>query len=350
VPRRAAALIALSLSGCGSLSTSELPPAAEPRVSPPQLTRPAGRVVRVGPPIGQLAADRTVSPGGAPEGLAFDPRSGVLAVGLRRPAELALLDGDSGRVLRRVGLPAGPRHLAVADGVFRVPAEMAGRVLAVRARDGRILSDVATGPQPHAVAVTGDGAVAVGNEGAASVGLFRGGSRTQTVPAALQPGGVIALDDGRYAVISVRERVVEVFGADGRRIAREPAGVGPTHGVYRNGVLWVTDTQGDALLVFQLEPELALDRRLRLRAGPYGIALDPVAERLWVTLTGSNRLVELPAHGRPHVLASYPTVRQPNDVAVDSRTGRVFVGGRADGVVQLLDPVRAQHAQPVGSG
>lgn len=351
MPRRALALAVLSLSGCGSLSASELPPAAEPRESPPLTEEPAGRVVTVGPPLSALVEDRETSPGGAPEGLAFDPASGVLAVGLRRPAELALLEGATGRVLRRVPLPAGPRHLAAGGGVFGVPAEMADRLLAIRARDGRILSDLPSGRQPHAIGVRESGEVVVGAEGGAAVDVVRGGETTGQFEVAEQPGGVIALDGGRVAVISVRERVVEVFDANGRRVGREPAGVGPTHGVYRNGVLWVTDTQGDALLVFRLDPELRLDRRLRLRTGPYGIALDPVTERLWVTLTGSNRVAELPAHGRPHVLASYPTVRQPNDVAVDSRTGRVFVGGRADGVVQLIDPPdapRMQRAPGVG--
>jgi DNA-binding beta-propeller fold protein YncE len=33
-----------------------------------------------------------------------------------------------------------------------------------------------------------------------------------------------------------------------------------------------------------------------------------------------------------------PTVGQPNTVAVDSATGRVFVAGRADGSLQIIDP------------
>jgi len=31
-------------------------------------------------------------------------------------------------------------------------------------------------------------------------------------------------------------------------------------------------------------------------------------------------------------------VRQPNSVAVDARTGRVFVASRADGTLQAFDP------------
>ena len=39
-------------------------------------------------------------------------------------------------------------------------------------------------------------------------------------------------------------------------------------------------------------------------------------------------------------LRSFPTVRQPNSVAVDPETGRVFVASRADGTLQsFLPPV-----------
>ena len=35
---------------------------------------------------------------------------------------------------------------------------------------------------------------------------------------------------------------------------------------------------------------------------------------------------------------TWPTVRQPNDVAVDEATGRVFVAGTDDDQLQLIDP------------
>ena len=37
-------------------------------------------------------------------------------------------------------------------------------------------------------------------------------------------------------------------------------------------------------------------------------------------------------------VARFPTVRQPNTVAVDPTTGRVFVGSRETGQLQLIDP------------
>ena len=84
--------------------------------------------------------------------------------------------------------------------------------------------------------------------------------------------------------------------------------------------------------------ELELTRRLFLPGGPYGIAVDPDRLRLWVTLPGRNEVVELPAHGRPHVVARHPTVRQPDSVAVDTSTGQAVVTGRTDGVLQLVTP------------
>ena len=50
---------------------------------------------------------------------------------------------------------------------------------------------------------------------------------------------------------------------------------------------------------------------------------------VYVTLPGRNELVQLPAHGRPHVLRRWPTVRQPDLVAVDQASGRVRVTGES---------------------
>jgi hypothetical protein len=42
------------------------------------------------------------------------------------------------------------------------------------------------------------------------------------------------------------------------------------------------------------------------------------------------------AHGRPHVLRRWPTVRQPNSVAVDPVTRRVYVAGLRPSALQVL--------------
>ena len=50
-------------------------------------------------------------------------------------------------------------------------------------------------------------------------------------------------------------------------------------------------------------------------------------------------MVQFALEGRTlREIARYPTVRQPNSVAVDPASGRVFVTGKADGQLQILEP------------
>jgi predicted small lipoprotein YifL len=328
-PVAAAALVAAALTGCGSATVAELPPAAVPDTSPPLEARPAGRVVPVG--------DR-------PEGVVADPLTGLVAVGLREPAELALVDGRTGRVRSRVPLPGAPRHvgLAGAGGPALVPTEAADALSRV-ALPGGSVDSVPVGAFPHDAATAG-GRVFVTDERASTLSVVDGDA-VRRVRVALQPGGVAAVDRGRaIAVVSVRERVLEVYDSDTlERLGRAPAGAGPTHvAAGEGGLAYVVDTAGDGLLVFDTRGRLRVLRRYPLLGAPYGVASDLRNGRLWVTLTARNELVELATSARPRRLGSYPTVRQPNTVAVDPASGRVYVTGKADGVLQLLDPRRSR--------
>jgi DNA-binding beta-propeller fold protein YncE len=328
MPRAAAGLLLALLAGCGSAAPGELPPAAEPASSPPAESAPDGRLVPVG---------------FKPEGVVADPRTGLVAVGLRGPDELALVNGSTGEVERRVPLPAAPRHLAIAGagGPVLAPAEDADALLTVGLAGGGV-TRASTGREPHD-ATAADGRVFVADEFAHTVTVLDDGRPAMTIETALQPGGITALEGGReVAVVSVRERVVETFDArTGERTGRAGAGVGPTHAVSDGGgYLFVTDTSGGALLVYHRRPELELIRRYPLPGSPYGIAIDNRRHRIFVTQTSRNQLTELVAGGRPSLVARYATARQPNTVAVDEASGRVFVTGKVDGVLQLLDPVR----------
>jgi DNA-binding beta-propeller fold protein YncE len=164
-----------------------------------------------------------------------------------------------------------------------------------------------------------------------------------SIPAGAVAGGTEAVVDagGRRAVVLPRERVLEVYDrATGDRVGRAPAGAGPTHVVAgEGGLAYVVDTAGDGLLVFDTHGRLRILRRYPLLGAPYGVAADLRNHRLWVTLTERNQLVELATSARPHRLAVFPTVRQPDAVAVAG--DRVYVSG-ADGAVQLLDGRRSR--------
>jgi DNA-binding beta-propeller fold protein YncE len=260
----ALASLAALMAACGG-SSDRLAPAAEPARSPPLEREPAGTVV----PLGHK-----------PEGLAFDPVTGLLAAGLTNPDRLAIVDGDTGRTVRRVPLRESPRHLR------------------------------------------------------------------STLPAPRQPGRVAATTDRSHVgVVGVRERALEVF--DARTLEAEgkvSVGVGPTHLVGGGERFFVVDTRGNALLEVRLDP-LRVHRRTQLGGTPYGIALDTERRRYWVTLTALNQVAELTDH---RVLRRFPTVRQPNSVAVDPRSGRVFVASRTDGTLQFFDPppCRGEECNP----
>jgi DNA-binding beta-propeller fold protein YncE len=319
--RLVALLLVVPAVGCGS-QPDRLPPAAEPAAAPPLDAKPAGRVVPLG---------------ARPEGMVFDSVTGLLAVGLAGPDRLALVDGGSGRVVRRIPLPAAPRHLALAGpgGPVLVPAERANALVRVSLPGGRA-ETTPVGRTPHDAAASG-GRVAVGNEFGDSVSVLEGDRVIRTLAAPTQPGGLVALGGGRVGVVGVRENALDVLDLRGLRSeGRTGVGQGPTH-LASDGKdnVFVADTRGTALLFVRTGPELGIFFRKQLAGAPYGIAHDRERGRTWVTLPGRNELVEFTGRGQRSVL---PTVRQANSVAVDERSGRLFVGGRAEGVLQIVDP------------
>jgi DNA-binding beta-propeller fold protein YncE len=317
----------LALGGCGGRGAAPAKRAAEPAGAPTTLVAPAGRLVALG--------------GSGPEGLVADPKTGLVAVALRAPARLALVDGRSGRVTGTVALPGSARHaaLAAAGGPVLVPVEDRGMLLQVGLPAGTVVTRTVVGRGAHDAAAWA-GRVFVSDEGAAAVSVVQDGRVVATLTGSQQPGGVAA-GDGRVGVVDVRGGLLYVYDpATLGLVGRVPAGAGPTHVVADgHGGLVVADTRGGALLRYRLRPDVRLVERLALSGRPYGLAADPGRRAIWVTLTDANRLIglRLTRDGlRP--FANLPTVRQPNSVALDVASGRVDVAGSADGMLQILTP------------
>ncbi len=304
-----------------------LPPFPEPAQSPPLAQRPEGRVV--GLP-------------GRPEGLAFDEQTGQLAVGINQPrALIVFVDGQSGETRRQVALPGGARHLRFADraGPLLVPAEGASALIRVpRGDDRRRPESTPVGRQPHDAVAGARERVFVINEGESSMSVVEGDRVICTLPTPANPGGVAAAEDGdRVGAVGVRANQLRLYDARSLRgMGEVGVGIGPTH-VVSDGKrqMFVADTRGDAIVFVQTGPRLEVRSRQALPdSAPYGLAYDGKRDELWVTSTQRNRVVLF--RGRERV-RSFPTVRQPNSVAVDERTGRVFVAGRYQ-ELQLIDP------------
>jgi hypothetical protein len=141
-------------------------------------------------------------------------------------------------------------------------------------------------------------------------------------------------EGGLRATLDPRARTLTVTkGAETTTIA---AGVGPTAVVSQADRFYVVDAMGDGLLVVQTQPEPRVTRRVALPGGPYAAATHSARRELYVTLTASNEVVQLPAHGRPFVRRTFPTVRAPREVVAGGPSGGVLV--RGTDATQVLSP------------
>lgn len=317
-----ATLASLSVLGCGG-SGSGLTPAAEPAKSPPLERRPAGRTMAVG---------------NRPEGLVADGPTRLLAVGLTNPDLLALIDMDTAEVVRRIPLPESPRHLRLAKpgGPVLVPSERSDELVEVFLPSGRMRT-TRVGRFPHDAASDGRGRIFAGDELGDTMSVIERGEVVERLHAPVQPGGVVTTEDGGLvAAVGVSERALELFDTGTlARLGKIDVGIGPTHVEALGRRFFVVDTRGDGLLEVLTEPELKIHRRTALAGAPYGISLDRRRERFWVTLTEANQVLEVTDR---RVVRRFPTVRQPNTVAVDPVSGRVYVASRKDGTLQVIDP------------
>ena len=137
------------LVGCGSEQGSSEEDASEqgaPEESPPPAPEPAEAQ-----PLEEDPAGEVVEVGNEPEGVVADPETGLVAVGLRDPGQLALVDGGNGEVIRNVKLPESPRHLQLAapGGPILVPAEGSDTLVQVSLPEGEITSETMVGANPH---------------------------------------------------------------------------------------------------------------------------------------------------------------------------------------------------------
>ncbi len=316
------AAVTVLAAGCGSGAA-----APEPATAPPLTQRPAGQVVAL--------------PGG-PEGVAVDARDAIVAVGIQQPPGVALVDAGTGRERQLIRLAGAPRHLELAGpaGPLLVPLENNRELVQLALPGGAVISSTRVGQHPHDAAAAGS-LIFVGNEFSNTVSLVRGGRQVAVEPGPLQPGGVAA--DGSFVlVVGVRGRRVEAYAADGRVLGSAPAGAGPTHvQAGPGGLFYVADTEGNAVLVFRVTA--SGPRQVAAvpteQGTPYGIAVDLRRGLVYVTLTATSRLESFKIRGTSLVPdQTWPAVRQPNSVAVDDATGRVFVAGRTDSQLELIDP------------
>lgn len=312
-------LLASVTAACGGAPeiAAPLPSAPEPAVSPAPQAHLPGTVTALS---------------GGPEGIAI-VRAGTVAVAVRDPNQVVLFELATPASRRTIPLSGSARHLFLGgpDGPLLVPQESDDRFVALGLPAGQVLANVPVGRQPHDSIAVGPDTVFVADELADTIHIVRDGAVTRVVRAPLQPGGMASAPDGSVMVtVGVRGRRITAYRNDGSILGTANAGAGPTHAVTgSDGVYWVVDTNGGAILGFRVDDHGPHQvARLRVGVKPYGIAYDQRRSTLWVTLTGTNELAGLHLKGTSvSSRVTYPTVQQPNTVAVDDASGEVVVTG-----------------------
>ena len=344
-----ALVVVLSAAGC-SVRFSETegsPTTPRPVVSTAPVTNaPAAEPGSAGQPD-VPPAGRVVPLGNAPEGLVVGS-SGMGAAAVRNPDAVVLFGATTGAVRQTVKTSGAARHLALAgpDGPVLAPLEQSNELLQLNLANGSVTSIAnRVGRGPHDAAATTDGTIVITNEQGGGVVFVRDGAVASALPAPPpQPGGVAAV--GKYAAVAdVQGNGVWVYDASTRQlVAQRPVGVKLTHAV----ALWddlvaFADTDGGAVLIERIDPEITPVARIDAPDKPYGMAYDSQRHRLYVTLTASNVLrdIDVSDPTKPRTLGGVPTVQQPNSAAVDPRSGAVLVTGSDPGgasSLQIITP------------
>ena len=310
-------------SGCSDgrqgdeLMVTDNPVAAVAATSPPAAKTPAGTVTAL--------AENVVA-------MAYEPESGTLAVAGKDTVRLYPLGDTLGDTLGE------PKTVDVAAESFTVSG---GAFVAAGANQVvRIATDGTTSPagsfrgKPVSTA-SFDGRTLVAMRDERAVAIVKDAKVQRMISGDIMSAdqvlstgkGAVVLDRLRNAVFELN--VPEATIAQGLR-----AGQGATNAVTdRFGRVLVTDTRGGALLAFSLDP-LLLRQNYPVPGAPYAIAYDRERDLAWVTLTETNEVVGYDVAGEePKEKYRFPTVSQPNTVAVDPRTGRVMVAsGTGDGI------------------
>ncbi|MEV6559648.1 hypothetical protein AB0M22_28280 [Nocardia sp. NPDC051756] len=322
---RLAAFATLALlAGCGNSPDSDNLPTRDPAtaaVSPTDTAPPAGNVTGLAPVRAMLAEQGTGQIGALDSGEAnstlflIDPATPTGVRTLPLPAHGASLSqGKPGELL----IPA-------ADRIFRVDVAAAA------------LSEVPFDGDARSVQRRDDDTLLVGTADGKVRTLSPEGKVVRTVTG-LASADALALTPDHVTVLDRRQTsVTEIeLGKDDLGLALR-AGDGATNMISDHfGRIIVTDSTGNELLVFSAGP-LVLRQRFPVNSSPYALAYDQRSDTVWVTCTQSNEVVGFDlSTGIPTEVGRYPTVRQPNSVAIDQRSGDMFVGSAADGGLQRI--------------
>lgn len=330
-------MLLAGLVGCSSEaldafdSTPPTIPSATPAPAPPQTQKPAG----------------TVRPlAGSPTAVTFDTSAGALLVLLpgatpEAAASVAVLPVDG--ATRTIGLPTPATALTTDESGTALVATRGG-FLRVDLDGG---SSVRVGVPGHdetdftAITRRADGRVVLGSADGAVYILAADGADGAPVPVAHESKLFARVDSlaaqGDTTVVLDRGQTsVTTLDAEGNKGQALRAGEGATTMVTdQAGRVLVTDTRGNALLVFTTDPGLIMRQRYPVPSSPVGVAGSPGI--VWVSQTATNTVVGYDlSTGIPVEKVRHATVQQPNSLGYDADSDTLFVVSGTGAGVQVI--------------
>ncbi|CAN5524158.1 hypothetical protein BH09ACT8_BH09ACT8_50440 [soil metagenome] len=329
--------LVMPVAACSSKTIDAPPPTIEPAgpaTAPLIATAPAGAVHPLA---------------GSPVAALIDAGSAALVV--LRPAADAGSDSSlsvfapGGTASRTIPLP-GPATAVAGDRRGVVYLSTTGGYFVVDLAAGTASRVDVTGQQSTdftAIARRSDGKLVLGS---ADGTVFIMASPGPDATAVAEQTKIFARVDsivtqGDTAVVLDRGQTsVTAVGPDGRAQQSLRAGDGATTlAVDPAGRVLVTDTRGDELMVFGVNP-LIMRQRYPVALAPYGLA---GSSRLaWVSQTAANVVVGYDlATGIPVEKVRYPTVQQPNILAFDDSSDTLYVISGSGAGVQVIDHATA---------
>ncbi|MCP3802798.1 hypothetical protein NLX83_26335 [Allokutzneria sp. A3M-2-11 16] len=271
--------------------------------------------------------------------LALDTTTRTLAVAMDAK-EIRLFSVDSPQSPPRVvAVPDKVTALSPAgDGALFAAIPSANTLVRLDVRTGGTEKFTVEGAPSGATVVNGQTVVSLRNRNA--VAVLDGGKVAREITGFFAPTAVLrGAENDALVLDSNRTALLEVNVAEGRVASALRAGDGATNAVTdRFGRALVIDTRGGELLAFSSSPFL-MKQRFPVPGTPYGIAYDAKRDLAWITLTERNEVVGFHvAGGEPVEKHRFRTVRQPDSVAVDPDSGKVFVASADREGIQVVQP------------
>ncbi|MFD4351023.1 hypothetical protein ACFWPX_00585 [Nocardia sp. NPDC058518] len=323
------AAVLVVLTGCsGEDGGPDVPtrPPATAAVSPATAANPAGQVF----------------PAAATKALLAERSTGRLAALDTAGTALALIDPAAPATPRTISLPAAGVSLAQgAPGEVLVAAT--DRVLRVDATTGT-LAEIPVDGDVHSAQTRTDGTLVVGTADGTLRELNADGTVTRTITG-LVSADAIALTGENITVLDRKQTAVVAVGEEALGLMLR-AGDGATNAITDpHGRIIVADTAGGELLVYSAGP-LVLRQRFPVSSSPYALAYDPRSELVWVSCTQSNEVVGYDlSTGIGVEVARLATLRQPDSMTVDERTGDLFVASAVGDGLQRIGADERKRGQ-----